>query len=718
MEITKLKQRVKKLERRNKVKVLKLRRLSKVGTGQRVETSDDTVMDDVSNQGRMIAEMDQDADVVLEEAKEVGNVDNTDQDAKEEESVSAELQEVVDVVTTAKLITKVVTAASTTIIAADVPVPTATTTVASKPTAAPSRRTKEVVIRDHEETTTTSIIIHTEAKSKDKGKGILNEAQARKNMMIYLKNVAGFKIDYFKEMYYDDIRPIFEAKFNTNVAFLQKTKEQIEEEESRALKRLNETPAEKAAKRKKLDDEVEELKKHLQIVPNEEDDVYTEATPLARKVPVVDYEIINQNNKPYYKIMRADARYTCSNLENSKKCLWSIKSQELEAVGIMWCTDNCIDNNTADFVSREERCVLSTEFVVFCFKNLAFCLGSTAFCLSQESCVLSLKHCVLPKDKNLAPNGESLRKCILSGPYKPTTVLVQAVDATNDSLAILKHTIVETPMNMSPENKAHFEAEKEAIHMILTGIRDEIYSTVDTYQIAQEMWEAIKRLQQGESLNIQDVKTNLFWEFESQKRVKDFAYHKEKMLMCKQAEQGVPLQAEQYDWLADTDEEVDEQELEAHYSYMAKIQEVSTADTGIDSETLEKVQNDVGYNVFANDLKHYEQSESISNTCLVKTDDSYVTPDSPDMCEDDIQNDQNDVESDDEYVTLANLIANLKLDVNENKKIQKKLKKVNTTLAQELKECKTILAETSKSLRESISVWDSCLVALQTKQAG
>nr|GFA71451.1 hypothetical protein [Tanacetum cinerariifolium] len=54
------------------------------------------------------------------------------------------------------------------------------------------------------------------------------------------------------------------------------------------------------------------------------------------------------------------------------------------------------------------------------------------------------------------------------------------------------------------------------------------------------------------------------------KRVKDSAYHKEKMLLCKQAEQGVPLQAEQYDWLADMDEEVDEKELEAHYSYMAK----------------------------------------------------------------------------------------------------------------------------------------------------
>nr|GEV84198.1 copia protein [Tanacetum cinerariifolium] len=167
------------------------------------------------------------------------------------------------------------------------------------------------------------------------------------------------------------------------------------------------------------------------------------------------------------------------------------------------------------------------------------------------------------------------------------------------------------------------------------------------------------------------------------KRVKDSVYHKEKMLLCKQAEQGVPVQAEQYDWLANTDEEVDEQELEAHYSYMAKIQ---------------------------------EQSESVSNTCLVETDDSNVTPDSPDMCEDDIQNDQNDVESDDERVVLATLIANLKLDVDENKKIQKQLKKENTTLAQELKDCKAILAETSQSLGESISVRDSCLVALQTKQ--
>nr|GEV32223.1 hypothetical protein [Tanacetum cinerariifolium] len=51
------------------------------------------------------------------------------------------------------------------------------------------------------------------------------------------------------------------------------------------------------------------LKRHLQIVPNEDDDVYTKAIPLTHKVPVVGYEIIEQNNKPYYKIIRADGTH-------------------------------------------------------------------------------------------------------------------------------------------------------------------------------------------------------------------------------------------------------------------------------------------------------------------------------------------------------------------------------------------------------------------------
>nr|GFB00069.1 hypothetical protein [Tanacetum cinerariifolium] len=155
------------------------------------------------------------------------------------------------------------------------------------------------------------------------------------------------------------------------------------------------------------------------------------------------------------------------------------------------------------------------------------------------------------------------------------------------------------------------------------------------------------------------------------------------MLLCKQAEKCVPLQAEQSDWLADVDEEIDEQELEAHYSYMEKIQE------------------------------HCNQFESTSNKCLVEKDDSDVTPDSPNMCEHDIQTDQN---AKDERDAVANLISNLKLDVDENKKIQKQLKKENTSLAHELKQCKSILAKTSTTLEESNSVQDSCLVAIQTKQ--
>nr|GEV87782.1 hypothetical protein [Tanacetum cinerariifolium] len=183
-------------------------------------------------------------------------------------------------------------------------------------------------------------------------------------------------------------------------------------------------------------------------------------------------------------------------------------------------------------------------------------------------------------------------------------------------------------MNMSQENKAHFLAEKEAIHLILTGIGDDIYSTVDVCQTAQEMWEAIERLQQGQRsislttsagmvkfrtqriVNVATTRENVgskvvqqsgiqcfncreFGHFAKEcrkpKRAKDSAYHKEKMLLCKQAEQGVLLQAEQYDWLADTDEEVDGQELEAHYNYMAKIQEVPIADSGINLEPMKQV---------------------------------------------------------------------------------------------------------------------------------
>nr|GEW82717.1 ribonuclease H-like domain-containing protein [Tanacetum cinerariifolium] len=260
LEITKLKQRVKKLKRRNKLKVSKLKRLKRVRTSQKIKTFNDTVMNDVSKQGRMIVDMDADVDVTLNDiAKDVA----VDAEIKENDEVKpAELQEVIKVVTTSKLITKVVTAGSATITAA-----TSQLTNAAAPTltTAPSaaRRRKRVVIRDADEIATPSTIIHTEAKSKDKGKGILG-------------------------MNYDDIRLIFEKKFNSNVAFLHKIKEQMEEEDSRALKGISKTQEEKAAKKKKLDEEIFSVAK-IKVIKDESEtlgalmineDLFTCNTPL------------------------------------------------------------------------------------------------------------------------------------------------------------------------------------------------------------------------------------------------------------------------------------------------------------------------------------------------------------------------------------------------------------------------------------------------------
>ncbi|GJV07734.1 retrovirus-related pol polyprotein from transposon TNT 1-94 [Tanacetum coccineum] len=471
-------------------------------------------------------------------------------------------------------------------------------------------------------------------------------------------------------------------------------------------------------------------------------------------------------------------------------------------------------------------------------------------------------------------NGEYLRKCIFEGPYMPTNVLIAAVEAAENILPVAAHEEAETIHNMTAENKLYFQAEKEAIFLILTGIGDEIYSTVDACNTSKEMWTAIERLQQGESpmqVNVQflqqlqpewsrfvtvvkqrqeidtvsyhklfdvlkqfqnevndirserlarsanplallaaaqpysdnyyqapkpqrsnapsykqssstrpsastrhkgkeiakpvtpqsesvseedsdpeqarrdkDMQKNLALlakyfkklykptnnnlrtssnsknktedttpryhndnqsgqfgnqrtmtvagaretvgspvvqqngiqcfnckgfghyarECRKPKRVKDYAYHKEKMMMCKQAEQGVPLQAEQADWLEDTDEEIDEQELEAHYSYMAKIQEVSPEESSSTSQPLEQVQNHDENDVFANVRRHSEQPESINDTYVLEKDDSNVIPDSSNICTNDNQVDQNAAECVDERAALANLIANLTLDTN------------------------------------------------------
>nr|GEW58376.1 hypothetical protein [Tanacetum cinerariifolium] len=53
-------------------------------------------------------------------------------------------------------------------------------------------------------------------------------------------------------MKYDEILPIFQAKFDANMRFLFKSRKEMEEEDEEIIKSINETPAQKAAKRRKV----------------------------------------------------------------------------------------------------------------------------------------------------------------------------------------------------------------------------------------------------------------------------------------------------------------------------------------------------------------------------------------------------------------------------------------------------------------------------------
>nr|GEY68895.1 putative ribonuclease H-like domain-containing protein [Tanacetum cinerariifolium] len=318
LEILKLKTRVKKLERANKVKTVKLRRLRKVGISQRIESSDDTLMEDVSNQGREFNK----AEDAVKETKEVREYTaDTQVKGRQADIYHIDMDHATKVLKVVAAVSEIVSAAVV------IPVVPETISVVAIPTEwlsgiqrrnhlqklllkpPPRIREKEVAMDHVKQKAKEEPFIQRYQVMKKRPQ---TKAQARRNMIMYLKNTAGFRLDYFKGMTYDDIRPIFMAKYNANIEFLLKSKEQMEEEESRAIALINQTLVQKAAKRRKLIEEAKEaksIKQHLQIVPDKDDDVFTEATPLTRKVPVVDYQVILVNNKLRYKIIKADDTY-------------------------------------------------------------------------------------------------------------------------------------------------------------------------------------------------------------------------------------------------------------------------------------------------------------------------------------------------------------------------------------------------------------------------
>ncbi|GKE26022.1 hypothetical protein Tco_1441406, partial [Tanacetum coccineum] len=180
-------------------------------------------------------------------------------------------------------------------------------------------------------------------------------------------------------------------------------------------------------------------------------------------------------------------------------------------------------------------------------------------------------------------------------------------------------------------------------------------------------------------------------EYKKPQKAQDLAYHKEKMLLCKQEEAGIQLSAEQDDLRDDTYDKPKDQELEAHYMYMAKIQEVipDVADNSgpiFDAKPLQKVHNDDdNYNVFANERQHPEQPKSVNDTYLVEQGDTNIIPDSSDMSNNGEEADQDD-DLAKERDLLASLIEQLKCEIDDSKNQNKLLKLSNKAFKEANKE--------------------------------
>ncbi|GJT82196.1 hypothetical protein Tco_1056538 [Tanacetum coccineum] len=284
--------------------------------------------------------------------------------------------------------------------------------------------------------------------------------------------------------------------------------------------------------------------------------------------------------------------------------------------------------------------------------------------------------------------------------------------------------------------------------------RPSMLALVDACSTAREIWLAIKHLQQGESINKQDVKTKLLWEFgkfnskdgesiESYysrfyKMINEMVRNKLKQhqneaneiraeKIAKNANPLALVTAAQH-YLDNYSPDTYHQALKTHKPYApssrqtlliryhdptkTKGKELAKPITPPsespskekdlpDVEPLEKLQFNNDYNVFANDKQHSEQPKSIKNTCVMESIESNVTPNSSNMCDNECQDDKNAKVPEDEHVMLASLIANFKLDLDVNKKSQRQLKKANTSITQELNKSKQDLEKIKQDLEKS-----------------
>nr|GFA88706.1 hypothetical protein [Tanacetum cinerariifolium] len=161
---------------------------------------------------------------------------------------------------------------------------------------------------------------------------------------------------------------------------------------------------------------------------------------------------------------------------------------------------------------------------------------------------------------------------------------------------------------------------------------------------------------------------------------------------------GAKETVEQVDWRDDTDDdELEDQELEANYMYMAQLQDVADSGPIFDDEPLQKVSNDDHYNVFAMESEDPEQSKSVHDTYPIDQDAHNVIIDSLDMSYDREEIDQND----NDLANAASLIEKLKGEIDESKNHNNFLKTSNKVLIEKLKGEFEDLKTKNKSLESS-----------------
>ncbi|GJX39262.1 hypothetical protein Tco_0252565 [Tanacetum coccineum] len=138
------------------------------------------------------------------------------------------------------------------------------------------------------------------------------KAQKRSQMSTYLKHMAGYKQNQLKSKNYDEIQKLFDKAMTRVNMFVDMDTELVKESSKKAemaqessSKRAGDELEQEKAKKQKIDDDEAEMKKHMEIVPD--DEVAIDAIPLATKPPIiVDWKIIKEGKMGYFQIIRAD----------------------------------------------------------------------------------------------------------------------------------------------------------------------------------------------------------------------------------------------------------------------------------------------------------------------------------------------------------------------------------------------------------------------------